>query len=96
MPTLKTLVSFSGADGSTSYVGLASDANGDLFGTTSGGGANGFGTVFEIAKIPTGYASTPTTLVNFGTVLEIAKTPTGYASTPTILLNFDDNCTARG
>ena len=30
--------------------GLIADANGDLFGTTDVGGANGDGTVFEIAK----------------------------------------------
>jgi uncharacterized repeat protein (TIGR03803 family) len=43
---------------------LIADHNGDLFGTTTGGGANGFGTVFEIAKTASGYASTPTTLVS--------------------------------
>ena len=56
--TLTTLVSFDGADGAGPYAGLIADANGDLFGTTSG-------TVFEIAETPTGFASTPTTLVTF-------------------------------
>jgi hypothetical protein len=37
----------------------------DLFGTTARGGANGAGTVFEIAKTDHGYTSTPTTLVSF-------------------------------
>ena len=45
--------------------GLIADAAGDLFGTTEHGGANGDGTVFEIAKTAGGYASTPTTLVSF-------------------------------
>ena len=45
--------------------GLIADSNGNLFGTTFGGGANGDGTVFEIVKTPTGYAATPTTLVSF-------------------------------
>ena len=45
--------------------GLIIDAAGDLFGTTYSGGANGDGTVFEIAKTAGGYASTPTTLVSF-------------------------------
>jgi uncharacterized repeat protein (TIGR03803 family) len=40
------------------------EAAGDLFGTTADGGADGFGTVFEIAKTSTGYASTPTTLAS--------------------------------
>jgi uncharacterized repeat protein (TIGR03803 family) len=45
--------------------GLLGDANGDLFGTTSDGGASSEGTVFEIVKTSTGYASVPTTLVSF-------------------------------
>jgi hypothetical protein len=51
--------------------GLIVDAHGDLFGTTTYGGASyglegdGYGTVFEIAKTAHGYASTPTTLVSF-------------------------------
>jgi uncharacterized repeat protein (TIGR03803 family) len=56
--TLATLVNFNGADGANLRGDLTADSNGDLFGTTSG-------TVFEIAKTPTGYASTPTTLVTF-------------------------------
>src|SRR6202050_2959834 len=60
-----TLVSFNGATGIDPVRSLIADANGDLFGTTAGGGANNAGTVFEIAKTATGYASTPTTLVSF-------------------------------
>jgi hypothetical protein len=45
--------------------GLIADAAGDLFGTTGSGGAYGYGTVFEIAKTGSGYASTPTTLFSF-------------------------------
>ena len=41
------------------------DAHGNLFGTTSSGGPDGGGTLFEIAKTALGYGSTPTTLVNF-------------------------------
>jgi uncharacterized repeat protein (TIGR03803 family)/VCBS repeat-containing protein len=46
--TLQTLVSFTGDDGTNPTGSLIADANGDLFGTTSGGGTNGYGTVFEI------------------------------------------------
>jgi uncharacterized repeat protein (TIGR03803 family) len=60
-----TLASFNGANGANPTAGLIGDAAGDLFGTTSGGGANGYGTVFEIAKTSTGYNSTPITLVSF-------------------------------
>src|SRR5207244_1527016 len=50
--------------------GLIADANGNLFGTTYTGGAYGdifgsYGTVFEIAKTASGYATTPTVLVSF-------------------------------
>ncbi len=64
-----TLVSFCAlsncADGSSPQAALILDANGDLFGTTANGGANGDGTVFEIAKTHRGYATSPTILVNF-------------------------------
>src|SRR5271165_4992035 len=60
-----TLVSFNGTDGANPWAGLIADAAGNLFGTTEGGGANGEGTVFEIAKTSTGYATTPTKLVSF-------------------------------
>jgi len=62
---LTPLVSFNGTDGAEPLAGLIADANGNLFGTTASGGANGGGTVFEIAKIAGGYASTPTVLVSF-------------------------------
>jgi uncharacterized repeat protein (TIGR03803 family) len=63
--TPTALVSFNGANGAFPDGSLIADANGDLFGTTTEGGANGDGTVFEIVKTPAGYASSPTTLVNF-------------------------------
>ena len=64
--TLTTLSSFDGGNWShPMYVSLIADANGDLFGTTEQGGASGNGTVFEIVKTSSGYASTPTTLVSF-------------------------------
>jgi uncharacterized repeat protein (TIGR03803 family) len=61
--TLTTLTSLT--DGKFPWGSLVVDANGDLFGTTEQGGASGYGTVFEIAKTSSGYASTPTTLVSF-------------------------------
>ena len=63
--TPTTLVSFNGANGANPYAGVIADANGNLFGTTIGGGAGGYGTVFEIPMTAGGYASTPTTLVSF-------------------------------
>ena len=63
MPT--TLVSFTGADGKNPQAALITDAAGDIFGTTALGGADGDGTVFEIKKTRSGYASAPTILVSF-------------------------------
>jgi uncharacterized repeat protein (TIGR03803 family) len=63
--TPTTLVSFTGPDGLTPYAGLIADAAGDLFGTTDNGGADRYGTVFEIVKTADGYASAPTILVSF-------------------------------
>ena len=67
MSSLKTLVSFNFADGATPVAALITDAAGDLFGTTSNGGAatTASGAVFEIAHAGGGYAGTPTTLVSF-------------------------------
>ena len=47
--TATALVPFSMATGGRSVSGLAIDAAGDLYGSTFQGGANGLGTVFEIA-----------------------------------------------
>jgi len=40
--------SFAGPDGSSPFAGLIRDASGNLYGTTNGGGAYGYGTVFAI------------------------------------------------
>ena len=61
-----TLASFDVTSGATPLAGLIADAQGDLFGTASGGGASNVGTVFEIAKTAGGYASTPTSLAGDG------------------------------
>lgn len=60
-----TLANFNATDGQTPQAGLMIDAAGDLFGTTEFGGTNDAGTVFEIPKTASGYAGTPTTLINF-------------------------------
>lgn len=60
-----TLVSFDGTTAAYPFAGLIADANGDLFGTTANGGTLGDGTVFEVAKTTSGYATTPAILVSF-------------------------------
>src|SRR5215510_12833048 len=63
--TLTTLLTFNGSNGAHLYAGLIADANGDLFGTTGNGGANGvsLGTVFELVNNSATY--TPTILLSF-------------------------------
>jgi uncharacterized repeat protein (TIGR03803 family) len=63
--SVATLVSFNGSDGANPFAGLITDVNGNLFGTTYGGGKYGRGAVFEIAKTDAGYASSPAVLVSF-------------------------------
>ncbi len=55
---------FNGADGEAPSAGLCIDAQGDLFGDKFGG-ADSDGTVFELPKTASGYASTPVILVSF-------------------------------
>jgi uncharacterized repeat protein (TIGR03803 family) len=66
---LTPLVSFNAKNGGGAYPQgtLISDASGNLYGTTYEGGLHGYGTVFELKKTSTGtgYASTPTILLNF-------------------------------
>ncbi len=47
--TLTTLASFNGTNGAYPEAGLILDSSGNLYGTAYGGGANGDGTVFELA-----------------------------------------------
>src|SRR5208282_2576337 len=48
-PSLSALASFSGSNGSGPTDPVIMDGSGNLYGTTTGGGAHGDGTVFELA-----------------------------------------------
>jgi uncharacterized repeat protein (TIGR03803 family) len=58
--TLTTLHSFSQSDGSNPFAGLMQASDGNLYGTTSAGGANGDGTAFKITT-----SGSLTTIHNF-------------------------------
>jgi len=58
--TFATLHSFMGTDGAASKAGLVQGSDGNFYGTTSGGGAHGNGTVFKITS-----AGALTTLYSF-------------------------------
>jgi uncharacterized repeat protein (TIGR03803 family) len=59
--TIITLASFDGSNGANPAAGLVADQSGNLFGTTSNGGAFGDGTVFEVPA----NSGTITTLASF-------------------------------
>jgi uncharacterized repeat protein (TIGR03803 family) len=59
--TITTLATFNSANGAFPAAELVRDAQGNLFGTTQGGGANNLGTIFELAA----GSSTITTLATF-------------------------------
>lgn len=55
----KNLFLFDGTDGSSPQAGLIADAKGNLYGTTYlGGGAHGFGNVFELSRGTSGWKET--------------------------------------
>jgi uncharacterized repeat protein (TIGR03803 family) len=49
---LRILVSLVGATGKNPQAGLVQGSDGDFYGTTSGGGAGGAGTVFRLTIVP--------------------------------------------
>jgi len=62
--TETVLYTFTGTpDGSVPFAGLIFDAKGNLYGTTAGGGASGFGTVFELSPPSGGTGSWTETLL---------------------------------
>ena len=77
--TLTTLFNFNGADGAGPRGSVVFDADGNLYGTTVGGGGRGFGTVFKLSPEDNG-GWRHTTLVTF----DIAN-----GSQPTAGLIFD-------
>lgn len=58
--TVTTLVSFTGANGSSPFAPLIQGSDGNFYGTTDGGGTQGFGTIFRITP-----AGALTTLYSF-------------------------------
>lgn len=55
--TKRTLHQFTGKDGANPYASLIFDSAGNLYGTTNGGGAYGYGVIFELSEKSTGVLS---------------------------------------
>src|SRR5206468_2435678 len=76
--TVTTLVSLSGTNGNVPYGRLVQGKDGNFYGTTEGGGPNGYGTIFKMAS-----DGTLTTLVSFdstngsGSACALLQGPTG-------------------
>ena len=72
-----TVASFGGTNGAYPYCGVPMDAQGNLYGTTSGGGPGGqnggLGTVWEIVK----GSNIITTLASFGAISGSSNSPEG-------------------
>jgi uncharacterized repeat protein (TIGR03803 family) len=62
--TEKVLYNFTGFDGGNPFAGLIMDSSGNLYGTADGGGANGYGVVFELVNSSGSY--TEKVLYSFG------------------------------
>ena len=91
--TEKVLHSFGGTDpyGALPEAGLIADANGDLFGTTFGGGVNGDGTAFELVKTASGYTNKVLHRfrgTNADTSTSIAETHNGVVGLDSLLHPF--------
>jgi uncharacterized repeat protein (TIGR03803 family) len=71
---LTTLHSFDGTDGEYPYAGLVQATDGNFYGTTSGGGANGDGTVFSLSVGLGPFVETQPTSGNVGATVEILGT----------------------
>jgi uncharacterized repeat protein (TIGR03803 family) len=84
-----------GTDGQSSNASLILDASGNLFGTTTGGGANGAGTVFEIGVYSGPAVATVTSLTSSlnpagagDPVMFVAKVTSSLAFPPTGTVAF--------
>ena len=96
---LKTLHSFVNTDGAYPFGWLIQASDGNFYGTTPVGGANGYGTVFKITS-----AGTLTTVHNFAKTdgaypyggLVQAANGTFYGTTSELELNGAPDCTLTG
>jgi uncharacterized repeat protein (TIGR03803 family) len=71
--TENVLYAFTGFDGAYPLAGLLMDSSGNLYGTTSGGGAYGAGEVFELVNSSGSY--TEKVLYNFGASVADGQSP---------------------
>src|SRR5208282_769992 len=57
--TYTVIHNFSGAEGAYPHAGLTLDKSGDFYGTASGGGSAGYGTVFKVIHSSSGWTVLP-------------------------------------
>ncbi len=76
--TITPIASFEGANGISPLSGVTLDAHGNLYGTTAGGGANGLGVVWELAK-------------GSGTITPLASFDGANGVSPSAGVTFDSN-----
>lgn len=81
--TFNTLVNFDGVDGGGSFGGLVQGLDGNLYGTSIGGGAHGYGAIFKVTP-----AGTLTTLYNF---CSLRGCPDGVTPYSALALGIDGN-----
>ena len=84
--TPRTLITFTGANGADPVAGFTLDSQGNLFGTTYAGGANGVGAVYEVARTYFGQTVT----------LSAEVISSNVANPPTGIVTFFDGSTALG
>jgi uncharacterized repeat protein (TIGR03803 family) len=99
--TITTLAAFAGNNGLGPVGGLVMNSNGDLLGTTQGGGANNDGTVFELpASSPLHLAfTTPPQALKAGVALTITvqiKNPDGISVSPNAPVTVGLSSTSSG
>jgi uncharacterized repeat protein (TIGR03803 family) len=91
--TVMTLASFNSASGESPGSGVTLDTSGNLYGTTAKGGANGDGTVFELAKGSSSIILLASLGSNAGAASGVTRDPAGNLFGTTMLSAYGSDGT---